>query len=67
MRISHDRQNGKLWLSQEKYSKKILDRLKISKAKEVFTSLAKHFKLNLKQCPLSEKEKKEMKKFLMFR
>lgn len=61
MKITRDRQNGKLWLSQEKYIEKVLDRFNISKAKEVSTPLAGHFKLNINQCPSSEKEKAEMK------
>lgn len=36
--------------------------LNLSKAKEVFTPLAGHFKLNNKQCPESEKDKEDMKK-----
>lgn len=61
MKITRDRQNGKLWLSQEKYIEKVLDRFNMSKAKEISTPLAGHFKLNINQCPLSEKEKAEMK------
>ena len=62
MKISRDRQNGKLWLSQEKYIEKVLNRFNMSKAKEVSTPLAGHFKLNIKQCPTSEKDKEDMKK-----
>lgn len=61
MKISRDRQNGKLWLSQEKYIEKVLDRFNMGKAKEVSTPLAGHFKLSVKQCPTSEKDKEEMK------
>ena len=34
----------------------------MSKAKEVSTLLAGHFKLSIKQCPTSEKDKKKKKK-----
>lgn len=62
MKISRDRQNGKLWLSQEKYIEKVLNRFNMSNAKEVSTPLAGHFKLNIKQNPTSEKDKEDMKK-----
>ena len=62
MKISHDRKNEKLWLSQEAYIEKILERFNISKAKIVGSPLAGHFKLISKQCPTSEKENEEMSK-----
>ncbi|PKI57097.1 hypothetical protein CRG98_022491 [Punica granatum] len=64
MHISRDRSSGKIWLSQEKYIEKILDRFNMGNAKPVSSPLASHFKLSSKQCPTSEKEKEEMKKFL---
>ena len=65
MKISRDRKNGKLWLSQEGYIEKVLERFNMSKAKVVCSPLAGHFKLTSKQCPTSEKEKEEMRKFPM--
>ena len=62
MRITRDRQNGKLWLSQERYVEKVLERFNMSNAKAVSTPLAGHFKLSTKQCPNNEKDKKEMEK-----
>jgi hypothetical protein len=62
MKISRDRKNGKLWLSQESYIEKLLDRFNMSKAKPVSSTLAGHLKLSSKQSPTSEKEKEEMKK-----
>lgn len=62
MKISRDRQNGKLWLSQEKYVEKVLERFNMSKAKPVTTPLAGQFALSTNQCPTSEKDKEEMKK-----
>ena len=38
---------------------KVLDRFNISKTKEVSTLLEGHFKLSIKQCPTSEKNKKK--------
>ena len=62
MKISRDRKNGKLWLSQESYIEKVLERFNMSKAKAVCSPLAGHFKLSSKQCPTSEKDMKEMGK-----
>ncbi|PKI64685.1 hypothetical protein CRG98_014901 [Punica granatum] len=62
MHISYDKSSGKIWLSQEKYIEKILDRFNMGNAKLVSSPLASHFKLSSKQCPTSEKEKEEMKK-----
>ena len=62
MRILRDRKNKKLWLSQEKYIKKVLEKFNMGSSKPVSTPLAGHFKLSSKQCPTSEKDKEEMKK-----
>ena len=62
MKISCDRNNRKLWLSQESYIEKILERFNMRKAKAVCSPLASHLKLSSKQYPTSEKDMKEMKK-----
>jgi transposase InsO family protein len=62
MKISRDRKSEKLWLSQESYIEKVLDRFNMSKAKPVSSTLAGHLKLSSKQSPTSEEEKEEMKK-----
>ena len=62
MRILRDRKNKKLWLSQEKYIEKVLERFNMGSSKPVSTPLAGHFKLSSKQCPTSEKDKEDMKK-----
>ena len=59
MKISHDKKNRKLWLSQESYIKKVLERFNMSKAKAVCSPLACHLKLSSKH-PTREKEMKEM-------
>ena len=59
IKISKDKMNGKLWLSQESYIEKVLDKFSMGKAKPV-SSLGSHLKLSSKQSPSSEKEKKEM-------
>ena len=62
MKISHDRKNRNLWLSQESYIEKVLERFNMSKAKGVCSLLAGHLKLSSKQFPTSEKYMKEMSK-----
>ena len=52
-----DRKNEMLWLSQEKYIKKVLDRFNMKDAKPVGTPLARHFKLSAELCPSDDKEK----------
>ena len=54
MSITRDRKNGKLWLSQQKYIEKVLERFSMSNSKPVSTPLASHFKLSSQQCPTSE-------------
>jgi hypothetical protein len=39
IKISRDRKSGKLWLSQESYVEKVLDKFNISKAKPVNSTL----------------------------
>ena len=62
MKISRDRKNRKLWLSQESYIEKVLERFNMSKANAICSPLAGHLKLSSKQCPTSEKDMKEMSK-----
>eukprot|EP00253_Pinus_taeda_P028006 PITA_28006 len=54
--------NKRLWLSQEKYIKKVLGRFNMKDAKPVGTPLATHFKLSTELCPSDDKEKEEMSK-----
>lgn len=46
MQITHDREAGKLRLSQEKYIERVLERFNMKHAKPVSTPLAGHFKLS---------------------
>ena len=57
MRIMRDKKNKRLWLSQEKYIKKVLDRFNMKDAKPFGTPLATQFKLNIELCPSDDKEK----------
>ena len=60
MKIVRDCKNGQIWLSQESYIKKVLERFNMDKP--VGSSLVNHLKLSSKQCPTSEKDKEEMKR-----
>lgn len=62
MRIMCDRKNKRLWLSQEKYIKKVFDRFNMKDAMPVGTPFAAHFKLSTELCPSDDKEKEEMSK-----
>ena len=62
MKISRDRKNMKLWLSQESYIEKVLERFNMNEAKAVWSPLASHLKLSSKQFPIREKDMKEMSK-----
>ena len=57
MKITPDRKNGKIWLTQEKYVEKVLERFNMDKAKPVSTPLTSHFKLSLNQCPKVRRKK----------
>jgi len=48
MRITRNRGSGKLWLSQENYVLKVLERFNMTEARPVTISLASHFKLSSK-------------------
>jgi len=61
MKIVRDRKNEKLWLLQQKYIEKVLERFNMKNFKPV-TPLACHFKLSSKDCPTNEYEKEEMQK-----
>ena len=60
MRITRDRKAKKLWLSQEKYVERVLERFNMKDAKSVSTPLANHFKLSRSLCPTTTDEKEKM-------
>ncbi|GLU05736.1 hypothetical protein SLE2022_228170 [Rubroshorea leprosula] len=64
MMINRDRAFRKLWLSQEKYIARVLQRFAMDKAKVVSTLLAMHFKLGKNQCPSNDDEKEDMQRAL---
>jgi len=55
----HDQKEKKLWLSQEHYIKRVLQRFQMKKAKKVSTSLDAHFKQNLMQSSLGKDQLQE--------
>ena len=62
MDIHRDRSSRKLWLSQQGYIEKVLERFSMSNAKSVNTPLANHFKLSVEQCPKNDAEEDYMSK-----
>jgi hypothetical protein len=51
MRITRDRKNHKLTLSQGEYIEKVLERFRMQNEKPISTPLAIHFKLTKEMCP----------------
>lgn len=62
IRIMRDRNKKKLWLSQEHYVERVLQRFQMENAKAVSTPLATHFKLSTSQSPTNEAEKSDMQR-----
>ncbi|KAL2620625.1 hypothetical protein R1flu_000830 [Riccia fluitans] len=64
MDIHMDVKGGRLWLTQGKYARKVLERFNMLDAKPIGTSLANHFKhqLSIAFCPLDAIEKGLMSK-----
>ena len=61
IKISRDKKSGKLWLSQEAYNERFLERFNMSNAKSVCSPPRGDFNLSFEHYPTSEKEKKNMK------
>jgi len=62
MRITRDRKNRKLTLSQSEYIEKVLKRFNMQNAKLVTIPLASHFKLSKEECPKTREEMAHMSK-----
>ena len=56
MRITRDRKNCKLMLSQGEYIEKVLQRFRMQNAKPISTPLASHFKLSKHMCRETREE-----------
>jgi len=54
MESSRDKSTCKLWLSQENYVLKMLERFNIAEARPITAPLAVHFILSSSQCPHSK-------------
>ncbi|GAA0160348.1 hypothetical protein LIER_39023 [Lithospermum erythrorhizon] len=62
MEIRRDRAQGRLWLSQKEYMKKVIKRFNMESAKSVSCPLGAQFKLSSKQCPVKTEDNEYMKK-----
>jgi len=62
MKIVRDRSKRMLWMSQEDYLKKVLERFNMHNAKPVHVPLPGHLKLSKTQCRENDQEKEEMSK-----
>ena len=56
MRITSDRKNRKLTLSQGEYIENVLQRFRMQNEKPVGTPLSSHFKLSKEMCPETQEE-----------
>jgi len=56
MRITRDRKNSKLTLSQNEYIQKVLKRFNMQNAKPVSTPFANHFKVSKELCPKTQED-----------
>ena len=57
---AQDRNADKLWLSQERYIERMLERFNIKNSKPVSTPIAGHFKLSKRLCSSKKKEKSKI-------
>ena len=60
MQILRGRKAKKLWLSQEKYIERVLERFNMKHPKPISTPLGSHFKLRKRTCSSSKKEKEDI-------
>eukprot|EP00253_Pinus_taeda_P010914 PITA_10914 len=62
MRITRDRKNRKVTLSQNEYIQKVLKRFNMHNAKPVSTPFVSHFKLSKEMCPKTQEDMDYMSK-----
>ena len=62
MRITRDKKNRKLTLSQGEYIEKVLRRFRMQNSKPVNTPFSIHFKLSKEMCPKTQEEIEYMSK-----
>ncbi|KAM1264815.1 hypothetical protein ACFX2J_034579 [Malus domestica] len=63
MEIIHDRKSKKLWLSQEKYVERVLEKFNMKATKPVGSPLANHIKLSKESCPKHMKKRRKWQLF----
>ncbi|KAM2391560.1 hypothetical protein ACFX1X_035162 [Malus domestica] len=63
MEIIHDRKSKKLWLSQEKYVERVLEKFNMKATKSVGSPLANHIKLSKESCPKHMKKRRKWQLF----
>jgi hypothetical protein len=63
MRITRDRKNRKLTLSQGEYKENVLERFRMQNEKPISTPLASNFKLTKEMCPKTQEEIEYMSRF----
>ncbi|CAM8880102.1 unnamed protein product [Rhodiola kirilowii] len=56
MEITRERKKNKLWLSQERYIERVLERFNMKGAKAVSSPQGNHFKLSKSSCPTTKEE-----------
>ena len=64
IKISRNRHQGVLGLSQETYINKVLERFRMSDCLPSIAFIVKGYRFNLNQCPKNELEKEQMKNIL---
>ena len=62
MRITRDKKNHKLTLSQGEYIEKVLQRFRMQNAKPISTPLGIHFNLSKEMCPKTQEDIEYMSK-----
>jgi len=60
IKIHRDNKDGKIWLSQKNYLRKILQCFNVQECKPISTPIPINFKLSSSMFPSGEAERKEM-------
>jgi len=60
MDIMRDRNKGEIFLSQQGYLRKVVERFRMKDSKVVGTPFGHHTRLSIKQCPQSDEEKRKI-------
>lgn len=60
VKLVRNRKKGTIFLSQEKYVQKVLDKFRMAKSKPIQIPLAAHFRLSYQQCRKTANKESEM-------